>query len=362
LPTFISASTTAQATYKDASGAIQPSPNKWQALYILGQIYDARRQPARALEYYRQVADRFSDAAGAIESYTRKDLKVAEVSVIRSDPRPVVAAEPGPAGFRVIDVAPAGRALQPEPASRAGISLEYRNIRQVDVKVYPVDLMQLYLTRRSLSGIAQIDLAGVTPLVEKTIALGDGADYDDRSKPIELPLTKEGAYLTMIRGDNLYASGIVLVTPMEMEVLEEAASGRVRIAVRDARTKDCLSKVQVKVVGSDTPTFISGETDLRGVFVAEGVQGIVTAVARKGNALYAFYRGTAYIGHRTQTGAWLGRSARGEVQNQALQEQALDTNVRMQNDANRVNQIERLQQRYAQPADKSKGAAAGGFR
>ncbi len=71
--------------------------------------------------------------------------------------------------------------------------------------------MQLYLTRRNLNGIAGIDLAGITPLVEKTVALGDGADYDDKSKSIDLPLTKEGAYLTMIRGDNLYASGIVLV-------------------------------------------------------------------------------------------------------------------------------------------------------
>ena len=71
--------------------------------------------------------------------------------------------------------------------------------------------MQLYLTRRNLNGIAGIDLAGVTPLVEKTVALGDGADYDDKSKSIDLPLAKEGAYLTMIRGDNLYASGIVLV-------------------------------------------------------------------------------------------------------------------------------------------------------
>ena len=57
------AQTIARATYKDAAGVDQPSPNKWQALYILGQIHDARRQPGKALEYYRQVADRFSDAA-----------------------------------------------------------------------------------------------------------------------------------------------------------------------------------------------------------------------------------------------------------------------------------------------------------
>ena len=84
----------ASAVYKDAAGADQPSPNKWQAVYILGQIFDARRQPAKALEYYRQVADRFSDAAGAIHAYTRKDLKVPEVSIVRPAARPVVAGRP----------------------------------------------------------------------------------------------------------------------------------------------------------------------------------------------------------------------------------------------------------------------------
>src|SRR5437879_445416 len=99
----------------------------------------------------------------------------------------------------------------------------------------------------------------------------------------------------MIRGDNLYTSGIVLVTPLELEVLEEADSGRVRVTVRDAHTKDFLPKVQVKVIGSDNPSFLSGETDLRGVFVAEGVRGQVAAVARKGTGQYAFYRGKDYV-------------------------------------------------------------------
>src|SRR5262245_12683067 len=80
-----------RATYKDASGVDQPSPNKWQALYILGQIFDARRLPGKALEYYRQVADRFTDAASAIQFYTRKDLRFPEVSVIRPAVKPAVA-------------------------------------------------------------------------------------------------------------------------------------------------------------------------------------------------------------------------------------------------------------------------------
>ena len=108
------AETIARATYKDAAGADQPSPNKWQAIYILGQIYDARRQPARALEYYKQVADRFTDAAGAIQSYTRKELKVPEVTVIRPEQRPAVAVQPArrlPRGRR-------GRGHRATPPSR----------------------------------------------------------------------------------------------------------------------------------------------------------------------------------------------------------------------------------------------------
>ena len=203
-------------------------------------------------------------------------------------------------GFRVVDVV--GATARPaEPPTKPGISVDFRNIAQVDVKVYPVDLMQLYLTRRNLNGISAIDLAGITPLVEKAVTLGSGADYDDQSRAIELPLNKEGAYLAMIRGENLYASGIVLVSPLEIE----AARGRSRGPRADhaarAGSKNLLPKVQVKVIGSANPQFISGTTDLRGVFVAEGVSGVVTAVARKGDLEYAFYRGSTYLGPRGQS-------------------------------------------------------------
>jgi tetratricopeptide (TPR) repeat protein len=365
----------ARATYKDAAGAEQPSLNKWQALFILGQIYDARRQPAKALEYYRQVADRFTDAAGAIKSYTRKDLKVPEVTVIRSEARPAVARDAGlPApvankpgrGFQAIAVAEDADPA-PEPAATPGIAVDYRNIAQVDVKVYPVDLMQLYLSRRNLNGIAGIDLAGITPLVEKTVTLGDGADYGDKAKSIDLPLTKDGAYLVMLRGENLYASGIVLVSPIEIEVLEDPGDSRVRVTVRDVQTKDFLAKVQVKVIGSDNPQFLSGETDLRGVFVADGVRGVVTAVVRKGTNQYAFYRGTSYVGQSPQTphaipGQQLGENPASGKPGADKADQSLDANLKMQNESNSIRQIERLQQRYDQPAGNRKGAAAGGFR
>jgi alpha-2-macroglobulin len=314
----------ARATYKDANGVDQPSPNKWQALYILGQIYDARRNPAKAVDFYTQVADRFADAAGAVKALTRKDLKLPEVSLVR------------PSGVAPADVA-------------KGVSLDYRNIAEVDLKVYPVDLMRLYLTRRNLDGIAGIDLAGITPTIEQTIKLGDGADFADKIKALDLPLKKEGAYLVMARGENLYASGIVLLTPLELEVLEQPESGRVRVVVRDARTKELMPKVQVKVIGTDNPTFFTGQTDLRGVYVAEGVNGQVTAVARKGTGQYAFYRGTSRVGNAPTAPPSPGRfgAEPGLAPGQKAAE-ALDNNLRMLNESNQIRQIDRLQNRYQQ--------------
>jgi len=332
----------AKTTYKDANGADQPSPNKWQALYILGQIYDARRQPGKALEYYQQVADRFTDAAGAVKGLKRVELKLPEVAVVRPD-RPAAVASG--VGLRAVPIE--GPSARP---ARPGVTLDYRNVAEADVTVYPVDLMRLYLTRRTLDGIAGVDLAGISPLFESKVKLGDGADYDDRTRSIDLPLAKEGAYLVMVRGGDRYASGVVLVSPLELEVLEEADAGRVRVTVRDARTKEPAAKVQVKVIGTDTGAFLSGQTDLRGVFVAEGVRGKVTAVARRGTSEYAFHRGTAYVGAQGQQGQ--PKDGQGQAANAPAgaerkpQGLGLEDNIRLQNSVNCQQQINRLNSRY----------------
>ncbi len=321
----------AAASYKDANGVDQPSPNKWQAVYILGQIYDARREPSKAITYYERVAERFSDAAGAIKSLTRKELKLPEVSVIRPTP-------PEVAGLRAV---PAQKPDEKAKKDAAAATLDYRNIASADVKVYPVDLMRLYLTRRNLDAIAGIDLAGIKPFYEATIKLGDGKDFDDKTKAIDLPVTKEGAYLVMVRGDERYTSGILLVSPLEVEVLEEPEAGRVRVTVRDARTKAFVPKVQVKVIGSGNPSFFSGETDLRGVFVAEGVIGQVTAVARKGSNQYAFHRGKTFVGQAAPATPGSVPAA-----NMPAEKPDLQQNVRGLNTMNQSKQMERLQQRY----------------
>ncbi len=60
--------------------------------------------------------------------------------------------------------------------------------------------MQLYLTRRNLNQIAGIDLAGITPLVEREVASARADDYDEVAND-RLAAHQGRAYLVMIRGD-----------------------------------------------------------------------------------------------------------------------------------------------------------------
>ena len=105
---------------KDANGLDQPSPNTWQALYILGQIHDARRNPAKAVEYYKR-SRRPLRRTHAERRACSDPARILEAA--RGLDRPAQRGRPG------------RRVAQPV---KPGVSLDYRNIAEVDVKVYPV--------------------------------------------------------------------------------------------------------------------------------------------------------------------------------------------------------------------------------
>jgi tetratricopeptide (TPR) repeat protein len=251
----------AEMKIKDERGVEQESKNKWLALYMIGQIYHAQGKPQQAIPSYDTVKDRFPDAKEAIEYFQNKVLKFEEVSTFK-------------------------------PNEKAQIELTYRNIPKVDIKTYKVDLMKLFLQEKNLSRITGIKLAGISPTHEETISLGDGKDYADRKRTIVLPIKDEGAYLVLARGDDLHASGFVLISPLKMEVQEDAVSGRVRVNLLDQTIHAYVNKAEIKVIGSQSGRFVSGETDLRGIFVADGIRGTAAAIARDPKRRYAFHRGT----------------------------------------------------------------------
>ncbi|HIQ22211.1 MAG TPA: tetratricopeptide repeat protein, partial [Planctomycetes bacterium] len=250
----------AQASVVDKkTGRKREAKNKWQAIYILGQIYHSLGRAAEAIQQYRLVEDRFADAKKSIEYFLRKQIALPEVTTVR-------------------------------PGQPVRVELTFRNLAACDVRVYRIDLMKFSLLRRDLGAITRINLAGIRPEHQVTVSLGDGVDYRDRTHSLPLPLEEEGAYLIVARGDNLHASGLVLISPLVVEVQYDRKAGQVRATVKDVVANRYVRDVEVKVIGTGNVDFVSGSTDLRGVFVAEGIRGLPTVVARSGASRYAFYR------------------------------------------------------------------------
>ena len=57
-----------------------------------------------------------------------------------------------------------------------------------------------------------------------------------------------------------------------------------------------MRDVDVRVIGSGNSEFISGETDPRGLFLADGIAGRSTVIARLASDQYAFYSGAEVLG------------------------------------------------------------------
>ena len=164
----------------------------------------AASRPRRST-YYQQVAERFTDAAGAVKALTRKELKLPEVSVIRpagprGRARPASALAPSPNA----------RPRTPKAGGDARLP-QHRHGRREGLPGRPdaavPDPAQPRRDRRHRPGRDQA--AATRPRSSSATA----PTTTTRPGAIDLPLEKEGAYLVMVRGDDLYASGIVLVTP-----------------------------------------------------------------------------------------------------------------------------------------------------
>ncbi len=292
------------------------SQDKNLAEYIIGQIYHAQGKPDMAMEWYRKVEDIYPDAKESVAYFQQKQISMDEVKIFR-------------------------------PQETVKIRIKYRNIKELSFQVYRVDLMKLYLREKDLNKISQVHLAGIAPEQSGTIILGDGKDYIDKEKEIDLTsikddkIYKDGAYLVICRGDDIFTSGLVLITPLDLDVQEDTESGRVRINVRDVVKGRYKENVYVKAIGSAQSSFVSGKTDLRGLYIADGINGIVTVIAREGKDTYAFYRGKKWLGVQLGTGQQ-------QVQQQIKYPEAMKAdyrfNIEMMNQAIQSNRLSEFDQ------------------
>ncbi|MSR45831.1 MAG: hypothetical protein EXS13_01970 [Planctomycetes bacterium] len=254
----------AAAEYVEAGGKRVPSKNRELAWYILAQIHHARRDADGAARYYEKVAGGYPDAREALQGLRERRLELPEVTTAR-------------------------------PGEKAALAITAKNLDHAELLVYPVDLLTLCLRQRNLSGIAGVELAGIAPVARLSVDLAKATHFEPRPTTVALDLPQAGAYLVLARADEHHASGLVLVTPLELQVKEDAG-GRVRVHVQEAVGGKFLRDVDVRVIGSRDEAFVAGTTDPRGLFVAEEIDGAATIIARSGDRAYAFWRGTRELG------------------------------------------------------------------
>jgi tetratricopeptide (TPR) repeat protein len=249
----------ATGQFPNDKGGRGPSENKWNAIYLQGQIHHARGEVEQALADYAQVKDRFTDAVEATDYFRQRLLSLPEVATF-----PL--------------------------AQQAQLELTFRNVDKATLQVFQVDLMRLYLLEKSLNDIRGIRLQGIKPLLVQELQLGNGRDYRSVVRQVPLELKEPGAYLAVVRGGDCVATGMLLRSDLAIEAQEQCDVGRIRVNVKQGSAP--LADAEVKVVGSGDSSLRGGDTDLRGVFAADGLCGLATVIARKGPQ-FAFYRGTA---------------------------------------------------------------------
>ncbi len=241
------------------TGRMVESQNKYRAIYILGQIYQSLGRRADAIREYRRVEDRIPDAKSSVAYFVRKEIALPECTTLK-------------------------------PGAAAQVQLRYRNIAGCDVKVYRVDLVKFCEAGQALGDLSRVNLSGIRPLDQSAVALAGGGDYADHEQKLALPIKKEGAYLVVCRGEDLYASGLLLISPLEIEQRVDAASGQIRVFVKDAVAGHYAGDAQIKVLprGANVQANVAGTTDLRGVFTAACPQNGATIVAQAGPGQYAY--------------------------------------------------------------------------
>lgn len=264
-------------TFADGTGARVSSQYKSRAVLLRAQIHHATGNVKAAVAEYEKVVQEFTDASDAVRSFRSRDMTLPPVKII---------------GMK----------------DKAEFAVQSKNLATASMRVYRVDLMRLYLMERNLDRMTSIDLSGIRPILEKQIALGTSEDFESKETAIDLGLAEKGAYLIVLRTENevgaesLAGATLLLRTDIKVEVREDAVAGRTWINVRNSANAS-IPKAEVRVVGSQDGEVKTGRTDLRGVYIAEGIHGRTTVIAQvmpadpgdNSGPSFAFFKGSVEL-------------------------------------------------------------------
>jgi hypothetical protein len=234
------------------------SKDRDYARYVTAQIYHAQRKTPEAIQWYEKVKNVYQDAAEVIKSFEQKNVQLPEITTF----------------------------LPGEPVR---LKVDYRNVADGSLQVYKVDLAKLFTTQRSLEEITKVNLAGIVPQSSLTFPLGTAKDYVAKEKTVDLPIKEEGAYLAIVRGDDLFSSGLILISPLKLEIREPGASS-VRVNVTNASSGLPISDAEIIAMGGNQEQR-SSTTDPRGMAELVGLSGIPSVLVKHGENHYALVRG-----------------------------------------------------------------------
>lgn len=255
----------AESTFEGPNGKPQPSENRALSHYIVAQIHHALQDVERAMRFYGMVDKDFPDARYALQTLQSSELRFAE-NVFRT-----------------------------RPGESARLEIHARNLSELELLAFPVDLMTLYLREKDLSRVTEVNLAGISPTLTRRIEVQGPTALRVSKQTEEVALPEPGAYLIMARGGGEHSSCLVLVSDLEVHV-QDFEDGQVRVQVMRAGDGQYLRDVDIRVIGSVDGTVQVGETDPRGLYVANGVTGRSTVIARLEPDHYAFHLGEREMG------------------------------------------------------------------
>jgi hypothetical protein len=222
-------------------------PRAWHALarvrHVMGDL-------GGAIEAYREAAGHVEDAREALAYLTEARLELDET--VRA---PVL----GTASFPV----------------------RVRNVGEVRLTAYPVDLQVLFAVRRTLEGLNRIDLSGIVPAHEWTLTPEGGLDHASHEVRADLPVGKDapGVYLVVAKAGGLEASTVVIKTDLTVVLQPVGEKVRVHVTGPDGRGV----RGAYVTVSDGRAIKARGTTDGRGVFEAPGVGGRPFVVVNAGD-------------------------------------------------------------------------------
>jgi tetratricopeptide (TPR) repeat protein len=236
-------------------GRQQPSPHRHFGVYLQGKIAHSRGDLDRAVAHYREIEQHYPDAAAVVRFYERKVLEVP--SVVR--------------------VGLEGTAQLP---------LQYRNVAKLELALYKVDLLTLFMMRGGRETMRGVDLAGIKPTRTFERALPAAPGLSVRNTAVDLGELEIGAYWVVGRADDLEVSAFVIKSDIDLKV--QIKDGRIHVHAFRGDKPAVNLQVRVAVAGS---IVARGSTDARGLFsfALEGQQPAVIAFDDAGR--YALWTG-----------------------------------------------------------------------